>query len=214
MKFARGTNKKYRKSVEDAFDSILEHGNEMHRRVATEILDSKMLVRVEPVAKINASGVTGVIDPSATNEKIEDERIGLREALGEIYISIAKETIDTGGQRGCEGTFIHEGRHAWDFAHTIESLSKADINPLSIFDPTLYELELEAHRTSGDYMLRVAREEYLDEGIQLLILGKNVDGGCFLDEDGICARLLNNYGLSLDGEQGRTASELLGLKQK
>ena len=60
MKFARGTNKKYRKSVEDAFDSILEHGNEMHRRVATEILDSKMLVRVEPVAKINASGVTGL----------------------------------------------------------------------------------------------------------------------------------------------------------
>lgn len=214
MKFARGIPKKYRKSVEQAFDAILEHGNEMHRRIANEILESKMLIRVEPVANINASGVTGVIDPAATNEKIEDERLSVREAMGEIYISIARETIDTGGQRGCEGTFVHEGRHAWDFAHTIESLSKADVNPLSIFDPTLYELELAAHRTSGEYMLRVAREEYLDEGIQLLILGKTVDGGCFLDEDGISSRLLANYGLTIDGDQGRTATELLGLRQK
>src|SRR5688572_31777046 len=108
MKFAKGIPKKYRRSVEDAFDIILEHGNENHRRVAHEIFESKMLVRVEPVGKINASGVTGVIDPESTNEKIEEERIGLREALGEIYISIANETIDTGGQRGCEGTFVHE----------------------------------------------------------------------------------------------------------
>jgi hypothetical protein len=214
MKFARGIPKKYRRSVEDAFDAILEFGNEMHRRIADEILESKMLVRVEPVAKINASGVTGVIDPDSTNEKIKDERIGIREALGEIYISIAEETIDTGGQRGCEGTFVHEGRHAYDFAQTIESLSNADLNPLSIFDPTLYELEFEAHRVSGEYMLRVGREEYIDEGIQLLILAKNVDGGCFLDEDGICQRLRNNYGLAIDSDQGRTASELLGLKQK
>ena len=214
MRFERKIPKKYRQSVEDAFDTILEHGNETHRRIANEILESDMLVRVEPVAKINASGVTGVIDPDSTNEKIDEELIGLREALGEIYISIAEETIDTGGQRGCEGTFVHEGRHAWDFARTIESLSKAEINPLSIFDPTLYELELEAHRISGEYMLRVAREEYLDEGIQLLILGKSVDGGCFLDEEGICTRLRNNYGLAVDGNQGRTASELLGLRQK
>ena len=61
-------------------------------------------------------------------------------------------------------------------------------------------------------MLRIAREEYIDEGIQLLILGKNADGGCFLNEDGICTRLRNNYGLAIDGDQGRTASELLGLR--
>ena len=146
MRFDRGIDKKYRKSVEDAFDAIMEHGNDMHRHIARHILKSDMLVRVRPVSEINASGITGLIDRDATNEKIADERIGLREALGEVYIAIAKETIDTGGQRGCEGTFVHEGRHAYDFALTIASYSDADVNPLSVFDPTLYELELEKRR--------------------------------------------------------------------
>ncbi|MFH4259075.1 hypothetical protein WAJ21_21910, partial [Acinetobacter baumannii] len=81
--------------------------------------------------------------------------------------------IDTGGQRGCEGTFVHEGRHAYDFATVIESYSNAAVNPLSVFDPTLFELEWEAHRTSGEYMLNIGRSDYLDEGIGLMILGHN-----------------------------------------
>ena len=168
MKFDKGIDKKYRQSIEDAFEAMLEKGNDSHREIASMILDSKMLVRVRPVSKINASGVTGLIDPGDTNDRIEDERLSLREAFGEIYIAIAEETIDTGGQRGCEGTFVHEGRHAFDFARTIESFSNADVNPLSLFDPTLYELEWEAHKTSGDYMLCVARDEYIEEGLELV----------------------------------------------
>src|SRR5690606_37861889 len=145
----------------------------------------------------------------------EDERLNLREALGEVYIAIAEETIDTGGQRGCEGTFIHEGQHAYDFARTIESFSHADVNPLSIFDPTLYELDLEAHKTSGDYMLRINRPEYLEEGLQLLILGRAADlEPCYLDDAGIHRRLCDNYGLTPTENQGPRASELLGLRQK
>jgi hypothetical protein len=212
MKFDRGIDKKYRRSIEDAFDSMLEHGNDSHREVAELILDSEMLVRVKPVSKINASGVTGLIDPGDTNDRIEDERLSVREAFDEIYIAIAEETIDTGGQRGCEGTFVHEGRHAYDFARTISSFSDADVNPLSLFDPTLYELEWEAHKTSGEYMLRVARDEYIEEGLQLLILGREVEGGCFLNEEGIGCRLRDNYGLTLDANPGPRASELLGLK--
>lgn len=214
MKFDYGIAERYRKSVEDAFDTILDKGNEFHRFLAGQILASDMLVRVRRVSEINASGVTGLIDSGRTNNRIEDERLSLREALGEVFIAIAEETIDTGGQRGCEGTFVHEGRHAYDFAQTIESFSNADVNPLSVFDPTLYELEREAHRTAGDYMLQVAQEEYLDEGLQLFILGRGDDGTCFLDEDGIACRLRDNYGLALDGDQGLLASELLGLEQK
>lgn len=215
MRFDRGIDERYRRSVEAAFDAILEHGNELHRHIATHILESDMLVRVKPVSEVNASGVTGLIDPASTNEKIADERLGLREALGEIYIAIAEETIDTGGQRGCEGTFVHEGRHAYDFARTIESYSHADINPLSIFDPTLYELELEAHRISGDYMLRIGRDEYIDEGVSLMILGrKDAIEPCYVDDAGIHRRLCDSYGLTPDGNQGPRASELLGLRQK
>jgi hypothetical protein len=187
-------------------------GNDDHRRVIGAILDSKMLVQVKPVSEVNASGVTGVASPWRTNNKIEVGPMDLDEALGEVYICIAKETIDTGGQRGCEGTFVHEGRHAYDFAQVIVSLSEADVNPLSIFDPTLYELELAAHKTAGDYMLRVNKDEYIDEGLGLMILGRNGDGACFVSDEGINCRLRDSYGLTFDGNQGRLVSEILGLK--
>ncbi|MGB7208865.1 MAG: hypothetical protein WBD27_09425 [Pyrinomonadaceae bacterium] len=212
MKFDKGIAKKYRKSVEDAFDTILDKGNNLQKEIATHILKSQMLVRVKPVSEINASGITGLIDPAATNEKIAEERVGLREALGEVYIAIAEETIDTGGQRGCEGTFVHEGRHAYDFARTIESFSNVDVNPLSLFDPTLYELEWEAHKISGDYMLCVNKDEYIEEGLGLMILGrKEADSPCYVNDDGINKRLCDSYGLTSDGNQGPLASQLLGL---
>ena len=214
MKFDMGIANKYRQSIEQAFEAIVAKGNDHHRDVAGHILDSKMLVRVLPVSKVNASGVTGLIDSGDTNDRIEDDRLSLHEAFDEIYITIAEETIDTGGQRGCEGTFVHEGRHAFDFAQTIESFSNSDVNPLSVFDPSLYELEWEAHKTSGEYMMCVSLEEYIEEGIQLMILGNSVDHGCFLNEAGIQTRLRDNYGLTLDANPGPRASELLGLRQR
>lgn len=210
MRFAHGIDKKYRRSLDDAFGTIMAKGNETHREVMSEILASEMLVRVEPVEKINASGVTGVINSIKTNYKMATERLSLREALGEIYISIAEETIDTGGQRGCEGTFVHEGRHAYDFAQTLESLSNADINPIGVFNPTLYELELEAHKTAGDYMLCVNQPEYIDEGVQLRILHSE-NGACTISDDGIRQRLRESYGLALDGNQGKLATEMMGI---
>lgn len=211
MKFDNGIDTKYRRSIDDALATIIEKGNDDHRRVTRAILESEMLIQVKPVSEVNASGVTGVLSPRSTRGKLDDP-MGLLEALGEIYICMAEETIDTGGQRGCEGTLVHEGRHAYDFAHMLVSLSEADVNPLSVFDPTLYELELAAHKTSGEYMLLISRDEYLDEGLDLMILGRATDGQCFVSEDGIKLRLNNNYGLSFDGNQGKVASEILGLR--
>lgn len=211
MKFDKAIDPKYRKSVEDAFAAIVANGNDFHRHMMHEIIESEMLVRVQPVAQINASGVTGAINSVATNIKLLRERLSLREALGEIYIAIAEETIDTGGQRGCEGTFVHEGRHAYDFAQTLESLSNADINPIGIFNPTLYELEWEAHKTAGDYMLCVDKKDYLDEGLQLMILCEE-GSKCEVSDDGIIKRLNESYGLALDGNQGSLASEMLGIR--
>lgn len=215
MRFDHGIEKRYRRSVEDGFDAILAQGNELHREIVGLILESDMLVRVRPVSEINASGVTGLVDRGDTNDKIEDSRLNLLEAFGEVYIAIAEETIDTGGQRGCEGTFVHEGRHAYDFARTIESFSMADVNPLSVFDPTLYELELEAHKISGDYMLCVARDEYIEEGLGLMILGRSdAITPCYVDDTGIHTRLANSYGLDPVNNPGPRASELLGLRTK
>jgi hypothetical protein len=211
MKIEKGVAKKYRKSVDDALDAIMAQGNDDHKRVTKLILESKMLIQVKPVSEVKASGVTGVISPWKTRGKL-DEPMGLNEALGEIYICIAEETIDTGGQRGCEGTLVHEGRHAYDFAQMIVSLSEADINPLNVFDPTLYELELAAHKTAGEYMLCVNRDEYVNEGLDLGILGKEATGQCFVSDDGIKLRLKTNYSVTPDGDQGRLASEIVGLR--
>ncbi len=210
MRFDQYIAPKYRKSIEDAFQTILEKGNEQHRRTARLILDSEMLVQVKPVEVVLASGITGLIDPSATREKIEEERLNLREAFGEIFITIAEETIDTGGQRGCEGTFIHENRHAFDFAQVVESFSYSDVHPLRVFNPTLYELEWAAHVASGEYMILVGLDEYLQEGLDLMIVGRN-EAGFFVDADGIRRRLRENYGLTPDGNQGKLASEMLRL---
>ena len=212
MKFDKGIAKKYRESVEDAFQTILDKGNDLHREVMNDILESQMLVRVKPVAEINASGITGLIDARKTNARLASQRPDRREAFGEIYIAIANETIDTGFQRGCEGTFVHEGRHAYDFAQTINSLSNADVNPLSVFNPTLYDLEWEAHQSAGKYMLQVNLPEYLSEGLSLMILGQNADGSYFVSDEGIKRRLRDSYGLALDGNQGSLASDMLGLR--
>lgn len=211
MRFDEQVAKEYRRSIEAAFEAILAKGNETHRRTARLILESEMLVCVYPVSKVNASGLSGVIDPSATNDRITSERLSLKEALGEVFITIAEETL--GSRRGAEGTFVHENQHALDFALVIESFSNADVNPLSVYDPTLYEMEWAAHCVSGEYMLQVGADDYLSEGLDLLILGRrsSSDAGCFLNHDGIRQRLKDNYGMEAGGNVGSLASEMTGL---
>ncbi|HLM02743.1 MAG TPA: hypothetical protein VK400_16950 [Pyrinomonadaceae bacterium] len=214
MKFDKGIRKKYRQSIEAAFETILDKGDDFHRWMIENIVESEMLVCVFPVSKVNASGITGVINPRETNEKIESEILSAREALGEVFITIAEETIDTGGQRGCEGTFVHEGRHAFDFAQTIASFSDTAVNPLSLYDPTLYELEWEAHKTAGDYMLQINRDEYLREGLDLMILARDDAGRCFVSDEGIRRRLRESYGLEEHGNRGNSVSQMFGLRHR
>jgi hypothetical protein len=109
---------------------------------------------------------------------------------------------------------VHEGRHAFDFAQAIVSFSESDTNPLSVFDPTVYDLEWEAHKTSGDYMLQIDRDEYLQEGLDLMILNRDETGACFVDDEGIKRRLRDNYGLEENGKRGKFVSEMFGLKMK
>ena len=213
MKFDKGIARKYRQSIEDAFQTILDKGNADHRRVVNLILDSKMTICVFPVSKVQASGITGVTDPGRANDLIMSERLSLEKAAAEVFITIAEETIDTGGQRGCEGTFVHEGQHAFDFAQAIASFSDTDVNPLSIFNPSRYELEWEAHKTSGEYMLRVGKDEYLQEGLDLMILGER-EGKFFVSEEGIKRRLWESYNMSEDDNRGELVNEMFGLRIK
>ena len=211
MRFDSGIANKYRKSIDDAFATILDKGDEQHQRVMNAIIDSETLVQVGPVAQRNASGQTFVPNPVRANARLLTSRLSLEDALHEVCIFIAEETIDTGGQRGCEGTFVHEGQHAYDFADAISSYSNRDVNPLAVSDPSLYQLEWAAHQTAGRYMLRINKQEYLDEGIDLMILGRKDDGTYFLNDDGIRKRLKDSYGLQPDGKTGPTAFQIMGI---
>lgn len=211
MRFDNGIDIKYRKSIDDAFATILEKGDDQHKRVMRAIIDSEMLVEVGPVAQRNASGQTFLPNPVRANARLLTSRLSPEDALREICIFIAEETIDTGGQRGCEGTFVHEGQHAFDFADALSSYSNRDVNPLAVSDPSLYELEWAAHQTAGRYMLLINKQEYLDEGIDLMILGRKDDGTYFVNDDGIRKRLNDSYGLQENGNTGPTAFRIMGI---
>ena len=211
MRFDNGIDIKYRKSIDDAFTTILEKGDDQHKRVMRAIIDSEMLVEVGPVAQRNASGQTFLPNPVRANARLLTSRLSPEDALREICIFIAEETIDTGGQRGCEGTFVHEGQHAFDFADALSSYSNRDVNPLAVSDPSLYELEWAAHQTAGRYMLLINKQEYLDEGIHLMILGRKDDGTYFVNDDGIRKRLNDSYGLQENGNTGPTAFRIMGI---
>ncbi len=215
MKFERSVARNYKKVIDAAFGVIVEKGTAQQKRVMTAILDSDMPICVGPLSEVRASGITGVTDPSRANERIASDRLGIVESLGEVFITFAAETIDGAGARGTEGTLVHEAQHAYDFGKVIESFSNTDINPLTVFNPTLYELELAAHITSAEYMLQISKVEYLEEGLDLGLIGRSSDNGqYFVSDEGIKRRLKESYGLEENGNQGSLASEMCGLKQK
>jgi hypothetical protein len=211
MKFEKGIAKKYRQSIDDAFDTILDKGNKLHRFLIENIVESEMIICVYPVAKVNASGICGVTNPNLTNERIQSERLDLTEAFKEVFITFAEETIDNGGQRGCEGTLVHEGRHAYDFARAIASFSNADNE--KPFNPTLYEIEWEGHISAAQYMLQIGKDEYIQEGLDLLVLGE-LNGKHYVNDKGIKKRLKNSYGLEEGGNLGLRVSEMMNLKMR
>ena len=81
MRFDHGIEKRYRRSVEEAFDAILAQGNDLHREIIGIILESEMLVRVQPVSKVKASGVTGLIDAGICDVVLGNRIRSRREAL-------------------------------------------------------------------------------------------------------------------------------------
>lgn len=208
MRFNENVPKKYRKSINRAFETILKKGTARNKRTAQMILDSELLICAGPVKEVVASGITGLIDPSATQQKIADGRMTLTEALGEVFITIAFETMNT--DQGTEGTLVHEGEHAVDFAKTIESFSTAATNPLSIYDPSHYEMEWTAHVVSAEYLIQISLESYLQEGLGLGLVGQS-EKGYFVDKEGIKSRLRNSYGMEQGGNTGPLASQMGGI---
>lgn len=213
MKFGKGVTSKYRSAMEEAVETILKRGNDGHRESTQALVDSDVTIDFVPLAEINCSGVTGLISPRSTNKRIDRDELTHHEALGEVYIKLADWTFDVAGQRGCQGTLVHEGLHAFDFARIISSFANANVDPLGMVDLSLYELEHRAAIASAEYLVLIGEPEFINEGQQLGLVAVGADGEPFVDEDGILARMQNGYGVN-EGQPGVLISSMLGIRPK
>ncbi len=213
MRFDSHIKPKYRDAIEEAISVVIEKGNPGHVETAMCIRDSKVKIQFVPLKKIQCSGVTGIIDAGKTNDRIKNENIGLIDALGEVYIKFADWTFDVAGQRGCQGTIVHEGLHACDFAKLVATLSNIDTEPLGVVDPSLYDLEYRAAVASAEYLQIIGAPDFVDDGLKLGLLKLDTDGKPLVDLEGIDQRMKDGYGVTADAP-GVLMTDMLGLKPK
>lgn len=203
MQFYSRVQESDRRKIIKALQSIKKHGNALQSITARFIEESKIMIFVGAAEKVRGSGSVRLEKILGANWAILRRVLSVREAAEFLRLSIARETIDTGGQRGIEGTLVHEGKHALDFARMISSISSG--NRRKIFNPTVYQLEYSAHLTSAFY-LRRRGGEFAREGVQLGLLYENANK-FMVNRKGIRARLRNNYGLTAESP-GKRISEL------
>jgi hypothetical protein len=213
MIFDPAVTQTYRTAIEEAIDVILDRGNDGHKETARCIRESNVRINFVPLDKIKCSGVTGLNSMIGTNRRIQREPMEFTDALGEVHITFADWTFDVAGQRGCQGTLVHEGLHACDFARIISSFSKSEEDPLELYDLSLYELERRAAVASAEYLVLIGKEDYVDDGLKLNLVALDVDNKPFVDMEGINIRMQNGYGLN-ENEQGIMISRMLGIRPR
>jgi hypothetical protein len=202
MKLHRDIMPEDRARVLQAIKDIKKHGDDQHRETAEFLEGSEVLLFIGPANEVGGSGSVCIEDRDMTQNAIDHGNLTLEIAAHFVRMNLARETIDTGGQRGIEGTFVHEGKHLRDFARMIVTFSAGDKD--EFFDPTAFHLEHSAHITSAFYLMRRGGE-FIDEGLDLGLLEKN-GSDIAVSKQGILDRLKNNYGLS-DETPGPRLSE-------
>ncbi len=181
-----------RKRIKKALDDIKIHGNSMHMNIAGFIEQNGILIYLDLAENVGGSGSVQLVDSKSARRRVNAGDLKFKEAANCVRLNIARETIDTGGQRGIEGTFVHEGKHAMDFAKMLVTFSRGIEE--KIFNPTAFQREYSAHLTSAFYLMRRGGE-YTEEGIALGILYK--DGvKISVNRKGIRSRLRINYQLT------------------
>lgn len=203
MRFDESVPVEDRRRIQKALGDIKTFGSGRQRRTAEFIEQTEISIHLGPAAQVGGSGSVLVDRVIGANWAIARGELSLDEAAKFIRLSIARETIDTGGQQGIEGTFVHEGKHAWDFALMISGFSTG--MEKRFFNPTAFQREYSAHLTSAFYLLRRGGG-YAEEGVGLGILYQK-NGRTIINRKGIRARLKNNYGLTPE-RPGKRLSEL------
>ncbi len=187
-----------RERIREALQDIKLYGDRFQNETARFIEDTEILIFLDIAKKVGGSGSVQLTNAARARNAVNAGNLEVFEAAKYIRLNIARETIDTGGQRGIEGTFVHEGKHARDFALMLSSFSKGDKR--KIFNPSAFQREYSAHLTSAFYLMRRGGE-YSDEGLSLGLLYQD-EGKLRVNKKGILSRLKKNYGLTRDTPGG------------
>ncbi|MFV0388140.1 MAG: hypothetical protein ACK5NT_05235 [Pyrinomonadaceae bacterium] len=175
-----------------ALSDIKKYGTGFHQQTAEFIEKTELVIYLGPATEVRGSGSVQLDNQRAARRSVEEGNLSVETAARYVRLNIARETIDTGGQQGIEGTLVHEGKHARDFALMLSTYSKQPDSV--IFNPTAYQRELSAHLSAAQY-LRIRGGSYAKEGESLGLL--LFDGSDFhVNPKGIRARLRNNYRLT------------------
>ena len=198
MKYHEKVPKVDQGRIDQALRDIKRHGDRFQYQTAKFIEETEIVIFLDLAERVGGSGSVQLDNASAARRAVWNGDLGVFEAARYVRLNIARETIDTGGQRGIEGTFVHEGKHARDFALMLSTYSREDND--KVFNPSAFQRELSAHITSALYLMRRGGE-YTDEGISLGLL-HSLNGKVRLNSKGIRARLRNNYGLTPEDQGG------------
>lgn len=199
MRFDESVDRADRDRIGRALDDIEEHGDRFHRRLSRFVRTSELSIYVGPAKSVGGSGSVRLDSQWGARRAVAGGDLRMFDAARYVRLSIARETIDTGGQRGIEGTLVHEGKHAVDFSLMLASFSSGKAE--KYFNPTAYQREYSAHLTSA-FFLRLRGGEYAEEGIGLGLLAVR-KGELTVNVEGIRRRLERNYGLTPE-HPGRT----------
>ncbi|MEZ5344718.1 MAG: hypothetical protein R2681_04085 [Pyrinomonadaceae bacterium] len=187
-----------RQRIDQALADIEKYGDRFHGETVRFIRDTDLVIYLDLASKVGGSGSVQLDDQSAARSAVKKGGLEVFDAAGFVRLNIARETIDTGGQRGIEGTFVHEGKHARDFALMLSTFSKGVEE--KIFNPTAFQREYSAHLTAALYLMRRGGE-YADEGVALGLLYEKGKKHC-VNIKGIRARLRKNYRLTAETPGG------------
>ena len=151
-----------RRKIIKALQDIKLHGTALQNTTARFIEDSPITIKIGKTEIVRGSGSVLIDKILGANWAIMRGELSIKDSAKFVRLNIARETIDDGGQRGIEGTLVHEGKHALDFARMISTFSSGDKR--RFFNPTIFQTEYSAHLTSAFYLMRRGNEFAL-EGI-------------------------------------------------
>ncbi|MGI8670225.1 MAG: hypothetical protein ACR2J3_10335 [Aridibacter sp.] len=181
-----------RRRIEQALKDIKFYGDKFHQKIADFIKSTEINIYLDVAEKVRGSGSVQLENAWAARRAVKKRKLSVAEAAKFVRLNIVRETINTGGQQGIEGTFVHEGKHTLDFALMLSTFSNGVAE--KVFNPTAFQREYSAHLTSAFYLMRRG-ESYIKEGISLELLYKNGEK-ISVNRKGIRSRLKNNYGLT------------------